>query len=430
MICPRLTTAFLSLLSLIAGTLCNADDAYPLREAVECHPRAGLPNIFAKIQAGETIKIAYLGGSITAASGWRIQSREWLAKTYPDADFEEIHAAIGGTGTDLGVFRLGNDVLRHKPDLLFVEFAVNDGGTKPEQIHKAMEGIVRQTWQANPATDICFVYTVSEPLLPDLKAGKMPRAASAMEELADHYAIPSIHFGVEIVRLLESEVLVFKAPKPADLATAKPMIFSSDGVHPHVETGHKLYTEAIARCWPAIEAAGGAAAPHEVGEPLRDDNWENAKQVPITAAMLKGEWKKLPADHDVAKWFTRNMPAVHQAQSAGSTLTFSFTGTTAAVFDIVGPDAGQIDIQVDEERVRTAKRFDPYCKSHRMSRIPLLTEGEPGHHKIIVTLSAEKLDKRSILFEQNRADYDANPDKYIPHTWMVGSLLIIGDLVE
>jgi len=408
----------------------NAKDSYPLRDAVECHPRAGLPNLITKIKGGETIKVAYLGGSITAAAGWRIQSREWLAKTYPDTAFEEIHAAIGGTGSDLGVFRLGNDVLRHQPDLLFVEFAVNDGGAPPAQIHKAMEGIVRQTWQANAATDICFVYTLSEPMLPDLKAGKMPRAASAMEELADHYAIPSIHFGVEVVRLLESGDLIFKAPKTADLATAKPMVFSSDGVHPHDVTGHKLYTEAITRCWPAIKSASGKAAPHALVEPLRADNWEQAKQVPITAAMLEGDWKKLPADHNIAKWFTRNMPEVHQSGSAGATLSFAFNGTTAAVFDIVGPDAGQLDIQIDDQALRSAKRFDPYCKSHRMSRIPLLTEGEPGRHNITVTVSPEKLDKRSILFEKNRADFDAQPEKYVPHTWMVGSLLIIGDLVE
>jgi len=64
-----------------------AQDAFPLRDAIECTPRAGLPNVRAKIEAGKIIRIAYLGGSITAAAGWRIQSREWLEKTYPNAKF-------------------------------------------------------------------------------------------------------------------------------------------------------------------------------------------------------------------------------------------------------------------------------------------------------------------------------------------------------
>ncbi len=230
-------------------------DDYPLRKAVECQPRSGLPHVRSKIEANQAIKIAYLGGSITAAVGWRVQSREWLQKEYPGTPFEEVHAAIGGTGSDLGVFRLGNDVLRHEPDLLFVEFAVNDGGASPERIHKAMEGIVRQTWKSDPTTDICFVYTVSLPVMTDLHRGRMQRSASAMEELADLYGIPSIHFGVRVAAMENSGDLVFKAPKPDNLADAKPMIFSSDGVHPHTETGHRLYTEAITRSWPSVWTA-------------------------------------------------------------------------------------------------------------------------------------------------------------------------------
>ena len=39
-------------------------------------PRDGLGNVIGKLQAGETVKIAYLGGSITAAAGWRVQTRD------------------------------------------------------------------------------------------------------------------------------------------------------------------------------------------------------------------------------------------------------------------------------------------------------------------------------------------------------------------
>lgn len=270
--------------------------------------------ISAKIDAGGAVKIAYLGGSITAAPGWRVQSREWFARQYPQAQFEEINAAIGGTGSDLGVFRLQNDVLRHRPDLLFVEFAVNDGGAAPVQIHKTMEGIVRQTWHADPAIDICFVYTLSEPVLPQLRAGKMQRSASAMEDVADRYQIPSIHFGVKVAQLESAGELVFKAAEPANPAEAKLMVFSTDGVHPHVETGHRLYTDAIARSWPLMRDGGGKAFPHKLPEPLRADNWERARQIAIRPEMLRGNWQKLAADDPLEKRFQRNMPDLYQAQ--------------------------------------------------------------------------------------------------------------------
>ncbi len=414
------------LATLLLSTAIQARGDFPLRDAVECIPRQGLPNFIAKVQAGETVRVAYLGGSITAAPGWRVQSRQWLQEQFPDATVNEIHAAIGGTGSDLGVFRLQQDALQHDPDLLFVEFAVNDGGAAPERIHQSMEGIVRQTWAANPETDICFVYTLTQAMLPDLQSGKMPRAASAMEDLADHYAIPSIHFGVEVARLESAGKLIFKAPKPKDI-DSEPMVFSTDGVHPHVETGHRLYTEAIARSWPRLTADGGPPQPHALTAPLREDNWERAKMVAIKPEMLTGNWTKLPADHTLAKRFSRNMTELYQADAPGATLAFTFEGTHAGVFDLVGPDGGQVRVQLDGDEV-SRNRIDGYCTYHRMATLTIGSKLAPGRHSVKIQLTPQQLDKREILFERNRSDFDGKPDKYKEHTWYASSLMLIGDL--
>src|SRR5262249_10721437 len=87
----------------------SAEDL-PLTPAQECRPRGGLPNFLAKANtAGAEIRIAYFGGSITAQNGWRPKTLAHFQKTYPNAKFSEINAAIGGTGSDLGVFRLKQD---------------------------------------------------------------------------------------------------------------------------------------------------------------------------------------------------------------------------------------------------------------------------------------------------------------------------------
>ena len=134
----------------------NAADDYPLKDAVEFQARGGIPNFVAKLKEGKEVKIGYLSGSITAQADWCVLSRKWFQSQYPKARIDEINAAIGGTGSSLGVFRVQHDVLEHKPDLMFVEFAVNDGGASPVQIKKSMEGIVRQTWTALPDCDICL----------------------------------------------------------------------------------------------------------------------------------------------------------------------------------------------------------------------------------------------------------------------------------
>lgn len=58
-----------------------------------------------------------------------MQITDWLKQQYSNVQFTSINSGIGGTGSDLGVFRTERDVLQYHPDLVFVEFAVNDAKT-------------------------------------------------------------------------------------------------------------------------------------------------------------------------------------------------------------------------------------------------------------------------------------------------------------
>lgn len=206
----------------------------------EFHMRAGLPNYFAKVFNGEPVNVAYLGGSITAQPGWRVYSLDWMKEKFPEVRFKEINAAIGGTGSDFGVFRLNDHVLAHKPDLVFVEFAVNDSYTDPDKILRSMEGIVRQIWQANSYADICFIYTIKEDFLEEETKGCLPKSVQTMEGIADKYNIPTINYGFEVARQVKSGKLIFT--KQGSKKVNGVPVFSPDGVHPYLETGHKIYT--------------------------------------------------------------------------------------------------------------------------------------------------------------------------------------------
>ena len=59
--------------------------AHNPKMAEELRVRDGLPNFFAKLAAGESVRIAYLGGSITAADGWRPKSFGWFKAQFPTA---------------------------------------------------------------------------------------------------------------------------------------------------------------------------------------------------------------------------------------------------------------------------------------------------------------------------------------------------------
>jgi lysophospholipase L1-like esterase len=410
-------------------------EASALADAVECHPRSGLPNFFAKLAAGAEVHVAFLGGSITAQQGWRPKTLKFFQDLYPKAKVTEINAAIGGTGSDLGVFRLRHDVLRLKPDLMFVEFAVNDGGASTEDIYRSMEGIVRQTWKADPACDICFVYTVTTALLPPLQEGKFPRAATAMERVADHYGIPSVHMAMEVARLAKEGTLIMAARKPKSdeerEALKDKVIFAEDGVHPYPETGHQIYLEAIQRAMPGIKAAGGNAAPHTLGDPLIADNWERAKLLPLSAAKLSAEWQKLdPASDKMARTWTARMPEFWKAGTAGAAITFKFKGVAAAIYDLLGPDCGQVRVTVDDGPPRTVPRFDRYSNYHRLAMLGVARGLPDAVHTVKIELLADPPDKARILQEGRLAAEDPKGPKYAGINWYAGGVLIVGDLAE
>jgi lysophospholipase L1-like esterase len=156
-----------------------------LLPAKELSVRGGLPNFFAKIKNGKTVRIAFLGGSITrAGNGYRDQVLTWFREQYPSNQFEEIMAAVSGTGSDFGACRVQQHVIDRKPDLVFIEFAVNDNRRRMQSVRENIEGIVRQIWKADKKTDICFIYTFANENLPQLQKGIFPTSVTAMETVA------------------------------------------------------------------------------------------------------------------------------------------------------------------------------------------------------------------------------------------------------
>ncbi|MBI1373414.1 MAG: SGNH/GDSL hydrolase family protein [Phycisphaera sp.] len=424
----RLTVTLILTLSALCAAAHAADPVYAPVKTEMYNQRDGLGHFFAKLEAGKDVKIAYLGGSITAMNGWRNKTLNWFREQYPKSKIDEIHAAIGGTGSDLGVFRLGHDALRGKPDLLFVEFSVNDGGADPKNIWRGMEGIVRQTWQQDPDTDICFVYTFRSNYEVPLTAGEYPRAAGADEMLAEHYGIPSINMALRITQLLNDHKLIIKPPDSGD-APKDVIVFSKDGVHP-VDAGHQVYLEVIADAMQHFKSAKPVDHKAKLATPFIADNWEAAKMVPVTESMTSGGWKQLPPDNNLVKSFGNRMDSLWLADTPGQKLTFKFRGSKAALYDLLGPDGGQVTITVDGKTRGPVPRFDHYCTYHRIATLQIADGLDPAAvHTVTVEVAPGQPDRSSVTDrEKSKPNFD--PKKYDGANLRVGAIMLIGDLVE
>jgi len=408
----------------------------------ECTPRGGCPNIFSRLQQNKNINIAYFGGSITEQSGWRVQTLNWFRQTYPQLHIKEINAAIGGTGSEIGVFRMDHDVLSQKPNLIFIEFAVNDSYVESDEIVRSMEGIVRKTWKQFPECDLCFVYTLMQSLLPELTEGRLYRSAEVMERIADHYRIPSIFMGFEVVRLEKEGRLVMCEPESliqhvagCELNLSSPLpvnekgkiVFSPDGIHPYKDTGHRLYTEAILRSLPIIEKVSCADHSRRTPSPMMADNLENAKMIPITEARMTGPWQKLNRVSAGGRSFRRFLNELWSGD-AGAELSFRFRGRRVLIYDLLGPDGCLLQISVDGLLKKTM-RFDGFCIYHRLSALNVCnTTDSENIHTIQIKVLPERIDKEHILFEHHRNDLHEHPEKYRDQKWHAAGIFLDGEI--
>lgn len=96
---------------------------------------ARLKNCMKKADRGEGLTIGFLGGSITQGSlatepekCYAYQVYQWWRENFPKAEFFYVNGGIGGTTSHFGVARAVEDVLMYQPDVVFMDFSVNDRG--------------------------------------------------------------------------------------------------------------------------------------------------------------------------------------------------------------------------------------------------------------------------------------------------------------
>ena len=343
--------------------------------------RGGLTHVFAKLQAGQRVTVVYFGGSITAAAGWRVQMHQWLGKRFPNATIKMVNAGVGGTGSQLGVFRMDHDVLMHKPDLVFVEFAANDGTDAirdPDQVRHTTEGIVRKIQRQDATTDICFLYTFHKRMAEQYDAGEWPASVAIMEALAEHYGIPTVNGGWYAYRLGRAGKL--QVPGVATREGAPR--FSVDDCHP-TPHGHRVFTDLIAEAVETMLASPSQAAARPLPKPLWKDTYESAKLIdPSKVLTLSDDWEK----RDTGRFHDR-IQELWAASKPGATATVHFKGTDLFFYDLIGPETGQFSVKIDGRAAGTRLRFDKYCRTTRLGFVNVATGLDPTQeHTVTITV--------------------------------------------
>jgi lysophospholipase L1-like esterase len=248
-----------------------------------------------RAQDGERLNVVFFGASLTwganasdpMLTSYRANVANYLAERYPKAHFRFWDAAIGGTGSQLGVFRVERDVLNRKPDLVFLDFSANDdiNSADPETM-ASYEAVVRRLLQDGR----CPVLIVMFPFKWDITRGNTEGmlGRDGHLEIARAYNTP---VGDAVAR---AQQLVAEGKVTPDA------IFNIDSVHPG-DLGYRLFADAATAAFDQAVATGAVCrVPDDM---LHANTYMTQRRVRIsTLPRLPDGWHIEPASR-VAAWF-------------------------------------------------------------------------------------------------------------------------------
>lgn len=343
--------------------------------------RDGLANCRHKFEREKAGRIVFLGGSITAASGWREQVMRYFQERFPQTQFDFSSAGVSSLGSVPHAFRLERDVLSRGPvDLLFVEAAVNDTTNTSDPAHmlRGMEGIVRHMRLANPLTDIVHLHFVMPEHSADYQKGSVPASIAQHEKVAAAYGNVTLNLSWEVTERMQAGEFTWEG----DFKNLHPAPF-----------GHKLYANSIVRMANAAFAApqSETARPHSLpATPLDSRSYFRGRLGDIsTARIVKGctlepAWK--PTDGKGTRAGFVNVPAL-VGTTAGQEFEFEFDGTGVGLFITSGPDAGHIEFSIDGSPYRTVETFTQWSSSLHLPWAVILDDGlSAGQHVVKVRI--------------------------------------------
>ena len=325
------------------------------------------------LEGKKEFRAAFLGGSITEGVGCSTTSKRYtsqiverLNRRLPEINFIEINAGVGGTPSALGLFRLDYEVLSKNPDILFVEFAVNDTGAEV-QMSRYLEGIVRNARRRYPELPIVFLYTYGAHIINTTRENPS-FVIKEQTKVADAYGIPHINMGYD----LYDKIMDYGGDN---------LVYTVDGGHPN-DAGYSVYADSIMRDLFRVDFTFEFPKDHITNV-----------EFPHPVLMPCMDIEKLPEGWGLSgRTLTANQ-SLHYIFSdiPGASITFEFEGTACGLYIRIEKDGGQARVTIDGKDMGLISFWDRFSPDLDRDGFLHIAEGlKYGKHTFTVTVSDEK----------------------------------------
>ena len=328
--------------------------------------------------------VAYLGGSITQNKGHRTSTEAFLTNRYPKTKFKFIEKGIASTCSNAGAFRLEDDILKEGvPDLMFVEFAVNDEVDGADYDYaesvRGMEGIVRHARLANPKMDIVMLLFVTKDQLELLQKGGRPASYRAHEAVARHYGVPVIPVGDCLKEAVDCGEFSWERWHDC---------------HPSAEALALVEKWANERLSKWMEKPAPQPACHPMPEPIDRLSYFNGRYNPLSNVEMNSKWFKgfnycRPCWEEIpglVRPLYKDEPIIWSTKP-GDQVNFFFHGTDVGFFVLAGPDAGMVRVDVDGKPHELDLYHEKYSERLHYPYVKMAVKGlKDEKHRVVVTV--------------------------------------------
>ncbi|MDP0496236.1 MAG: SGNH/GDSL hydrolase family protein [Verrucomicrobiota bacterium JB024] len=296
--------------------------------------KADLSAFFNKLNTGKYVTVVTLGGSITMhQNGWAQKTIELMRTAYPQATINFVNAGISGTGSNFGVFRLKRDVIEMRPDMVIIEYAVNDSDTDDTVCIRNLESIVSRLRGLPHPPALIFLESASESGVNQ----------SRHNQVARHYGI----LDVDMQSVVDA-YLTESGKSWSDLY--------SDCVHPN-ESGHALYAQTL---WQGMQA--NIQLENITGIRENSNSPLSKQGLVLDACLLLPNFMQNGWDYQGESsqgWWGKYFQGTLQSGEDGSALHVPFYGRTIGVVLMTREGTGKLRIAVDGELINEIDAYTP-----------------------------------------------------------------------
>ena len=328
-----------------------------------------MANVLKKAAAGQEITIGYIGGSITEGltagpeNCWARLSYEALCEMYPDTKINYVNAGLSGTNSTLGIVRAERDLYsEYTPDIVFVEFAVNNGG---EQMDKdSYESLVRKILEKDNDPAVVLLFTVLK-----IEYSAQPW----MTMVGEYYDLPMISVGNAINPMFHAGLMQWE-------------MYSDDESHPNY-WGHELVTDFLMNYFEQVKEIADAEADYAVLKELPAEGLFSIAYKDMQ--LLERDQMNAAAEGDFREADTiitafNNGWTKRSKGEASVAFTAEFK-TLFLVFHCNNSDSfGDAEVYIDGVLVNTVSSNRPGGWGNPEAYIAWSTEGNAASHEVVI----------------------------------------------